>query len=341
MLARLASELPKGDFLYEPKWDGFRALAYRDGNWAELQSRNLNRFGRYFPELVDAMTHAAAGSFVLDGEIIVRTGSGADFGALLKRVHPARSRVERLRVETPASFVAFDLLADGDDNLMQTPFAERRARLETLFEHLPPPLLLTPITADVRTAKRWLEEFVGDGVDGVVAKARDLLYEPDRRVMVKVKTEHTADCVAAGFRASGDEVTSLLLGLYDDHRVLRHVGVASSFKRTERRELHARLLRLAMPLVDHPWAAGFAIERRPMGRLRGAAGVWTPEMPLDWVPIRPDLVAEVVYGQLDVDRFRQPARFVRWRPDRRPESCRFDQLHVSGHASALDFARGA
>jgi ATP-dependent DNA ligase len=326
MLARAASELPVDGYLYEPKWDGFRALAFRDGEWADLQSRNLNRFGRYFPELVEAMTRSRPQRFVLDGEIVVLSEDGTDFGALLKRVHPARSRVDRLRNETPASFVAFDLLAEEGDDLTRVAFAERRQRLERLFEHLEPPLLLTPITGDVHLARRWLERFSGKGVDGVIAKARDLRYQPDRRVMVKVKRDRTADCVVGGLRATGDQVSSLLLGLYDDRGNLRHVGVSSSFTTQTRRELFAHLSRFAMPLEGHPWQQGFGIERRPMGRLRGAAGVWTPELPLDWLPVRPALVCEVAYNQLDVDRFRHPARFLRWRPDREPLSCRFDQF---------------
>jgi ATP-dependent DNA ligase len=341
MLARLSRELPEGAYLYEPKWDGFRALAFRDGAWAELQSRNLNRFGRYFPELIEAMTRSTAERFVLDGEIIVFADGGADFGALLKRVHPARSRVDRLRRETPASYVAFDLLAEGDDDLTETPFTERRARLEILFRSLGPPLMLTPATDDVKLARRWLETFSGSGVDGVVAKAPGLRYEPGRRVMVKVKNERTADCVVAGFRSMDELVTSLLLGVYDSGSVLRHVGVASSFTRSLGRELFDRLSGHVVPLRRHPWAAGFPIERRPMGRLRGAAGVWTPDMPLDWVPVDPVLVCEVAYDQLDVDRFRHPARFVRWRPDRDPGSCGFGQFAPVGRVDALRLARGA
>jgi ATP-dependent DNA ligase len=247
-----------------------------------------------------------------------------------------------LRSETPASFVAFDLLAEGDEDLRGMPFAERRRRLERLFAAAAPPLLLTPLTTDFEAATAWLDRFTGRGVDGVVAKRPEQPYVAGRREWIKVKPERTADCVVAGFRLAGPrQVVSLLLGLYGEDGLLRHVGVASSFTGEVRRALYEDLEPLVVQLAGHPWELGFGIERRPMGRLRGAAGVWTPEMPLDWVPIRPDLVAEVVYGQLDVDRFRQPARFVRWRPDRRPESCRFDQLHVSGHASALDFARGA
>jgi ATP-dependent DNA ligase len=333
MLARLSHELPAEDHLYEPKWDGFRALAFRDGAWAELQSRHLNRFGRYFPELLAALRGLAAERLVLDGEIIVFGESGADFGALLKRIHPADSRVQLLSRQTPASFVAFDVVAEGDADLMAEPFEERRRRLERILRDAGPPLLLTPITDDLSLAQRWLEEFTGVGVDGVVAKPRSLRYEPDRRVMVKVKRERTAECVVAGFRSVGDEVTSLLLALYAGDGSLRHVGVSSSFTREKRRELKRRLDPLGTPLERHPWKDGFGIERRPVGRLRGAAGVWLPGMAMDWTAVRPVLVCEVRYDQLDGDRFRHPARFVRWRPDRTPESCGFDQLTAARPAA--------
>jgi ATP-dependent DNA ligase len=267
--------------------------------------------------------------FVVDGEIAILAGEGFDFGALLKRVHPARSRVERLRSETPASFVAFDLLAEGDDDLRQTPFVERRRRLEALFAEASPPLVLTPLTADVDVAGAWLGRYTGRGVDGVVAKRPDMPYTPGRREWVKVKPERTADCVVAGFRpAAPGVVASLLLGLYDDEAVLRHIGVASSFTGDVRRALFEELSLLGVPLHGHPWQLGFGIERRPMGRLRGAAGAWTPELVQDWVPVRPERVCEVTYDQLDLDRFRHPARFRRWRPDRDPLSCRFDQFEA-------------
>lgn len=339
MLAKLERELPQGDYLFEPKWDGFRALAFRDGAWAELQSRNLNRFGRYFPELIEALRAVADDRFVLDGEIVILGAEGFDFGTLLKRVHPASSRVERLSVDTPATYVAFDLLAAGDEILLDTPFAERRARLEHLLRGTPHVITLTPLTPDPSVAASWLDEFNGRGVDGVVAKARTLRYIPGKRVMVKVKTERTADCVVAGFRMSADgAVSSLLLGLYDDSGILRHVGVSSSFRSDQRRDLAQRLRPFVTVLRGHPWENGFGIERRPTGRLRGAAGVWTPGMTQDWVPVRPEPVCEVAYDQLDLDRFRHPARFVRWRPDRAPESCRFDQFEARSPSALVEAA---
>ena len=335
MLARLERELPTRGHLYEPKWDGFRAIAFRDAGWAELQSRNLNRFGRYFPELVEGLLALTEERFVIDGEIVIAGDPTFDFGALLKRVHPARSRVERLRRETPASFVAFDVLAAGERDLRREPFVERRRILECLLADAAPPLLLTPATEDPELAATWLCRYTGRGVDGVVAKSLDLTYESGKRAMVKVKPERTLDCVVAGFRAGDDGVTSLLLGLHDADGCLRHIGVTSSFRREDRRSLLATLRPYAVPLEDHPWQHGFAIERRPIGRLRGAAGLWTPEMPQDWVPVRPQLVCEVAYGQLDVDRLRHPAQFRRWRADRDSRSCTFEQLEAESPVGLL------
>ena len=336
MLARLTRTLPTRGYLYEPKWDGFRALAFREGERVELQSRNLNPFGRYFPELTEALLSLSERQFVMDGEIVILGSGGFEFGALLNRVHPAPSRVERLRLETPASFVAFDLLAQGDESLLRIPFAERRRRLQRLLQRVKPPLLLTPVTDDAAVATTWLDRFTGRGVDGVVVKAPDLLYQPGRRAMLKVKPQRTADCVVAGVRmAAADEVASLLLGLYDATGHLRHIGVASSFSGELRRELFQRLRRLTGPLAGHPWEHGFGIESRPMGRLRGAAGIWTPVLGQDWVPVRPDLVCEVAYDQLDLDRLRHPARFRRWRPDRDPQSCSFEQFEAESPATLI------
>jgi ATP-dependent DNA ligase len=326
MLARLDDELPRGPHIYEPKWDGFRAVAFRDGDWAELQSRNLNRFGRYFPELVDGLRAIAEKRFVIDGEIVIVGEDGFDFAALLMRLHPSATRVERLRRETPAQFIAFDVLAIGGEDLRQQPFVERRRRLEELLAHAPNPIHITPATHRREVALGWLERSTGSGVDGVVAKSHDLRYDAGKRSMVKVKPERTADCVVAGFRATHDGVAALLLGLYDSDGLLRHIGVASSFNRARRRELLDRLRPLIGPLEGHPWEKGFVIGRSPMGRLRGAAGLWTPDLPLDWVPVRPELVCEVSYGQVDVDRLRHPAQFRRWRPDRDAASCELHQL---------------
>jgi ATP-dependent DNA ligase len=321
MLARLARELPLDGYLYEPKWDGFRCLAFRDGDEIDLRSRNQRPLARYFPEIAEALLGLEERRFVLDGELVVE---GLGFEALLARLHPAASRVERLRAETPASFVAFDLLAAGGDDLRERPFVERRARLEELLRDVPPPLVVTPLTEEPARAAEWLDRF-----EGVVAKHADLRYEAGRRAMVKVKRERTADCVVAGFRWLVDRPlpSSLLLGLYDDEERLRHVGLASGFSERLRQELLERLRPLRVPLAGHAWQHGFLLAGSPAGRLHGAAGRWAPEeMELDWTPVAPELVCEVAYGEVDGHRFRHPARFRRWRPDRDPASCRLEQL---------------
>jgi ATP-dependent DNA ligase len=332
MLARLARELPLNGFVYEPKWDGFRCLAFRDGADVDLRSRNQRPLARYFPEIVEALLGLPEPRFALDGELVVATPAGLDFEALLARLHPAASRVERLRRESPASFVAFDLLAAGDDDLRDRPLSERRRLLEALFEHTRAPLHLTPSSDDAAVAAAWLDRFQGAGIDGVVAKRTDLRYEPGKRAMVKVKRERTADCVVAGFRWFADRPlpSSLLLGLYDAEGALRHVGVASAFAEEARRELLDRLRPLAVPLEGHPWERGFLLPGARTGRLRGAAGRWDPEeMTQDWTPLAPELVCEVAYDQLDDHRFRHPARFRRWRPDRDASSCLLTQLDLA------------
>jgi ATP-dependent DNA ligase len=324
MLARLASELPVGGYLYEPKWDGFRCLAFRDREEVDLRSRNQRPLGRYFPEIVEALLVLPEERFALDAELVVAGADALDFVALMARLHPAASRVERLRRETPASLVAFDLLALGAEDLRERPFAERRARLAELLQAARPPLALTPLTDDPERAGDWLERF-----EGVVAKHRDLRYEAGRRAMVKVKREGTADCVVAGFRWLVDRPlpSSLLLGLFDERGELRHVGIAAGFSEARRHELLERLAPLVVPLPGHPWERGFLLGGSPTGRLKGSAGRWAPdEMEQDWVPVAPALVAEVGYDQLDDLRFRHPGRFRRWRPDRDPESCTLDQL---------------
>jgi ATP-dependent DNA ligase len=329
MLARLVRELPEGDLSYEPKWDGFRCLAFAPrGGEVDLRSRNQRPLARYFPELVEAL-RALPRAAVLDGEIVVAGARGFDFSALLSRLHPSASRVARLSRETPASYVLFDLLSDGDEDLRPRPFGERRARLEALLAGARPPLHLTPATGDPSVARAWLERSRGAGIDGVVAKRRDLPYEPGRRAMVKVKRELTADCVVAGLRTFAGEpvVASLLLGLWDDTGALHHVGVVSSFPERERRALFAALAPLQAPLAGHPWERGFNLASGPTGRLAGSAGRWDPrEMALDWTPLSPERVAEVAYDRLDELRFRHPARLVRWRPDRETHSCMLDQL---------------
>ena len=351
MLARLARELPDGDLRFEPKWDGFRCLAFRDGDAVDLRSRNDRPLARYFPEVVDAVRALPVDAAVLDGELVLRIGGVPDFAALLGRLHPAASRVARLVEEAPATFVVFDLLARQDDDLRNAPFARRRDALEDLLRSQDASnvgtdprrtgpqsaradrrvLQLSPSTADRAVGEGWLRA-PPPGVDGVVAKAADLRYEGGRRAMVKVKLERTADCVVAGFRVAGNPpaVASLLLGLHDDAGALRHVGVASSFARARASELFEELAPLAVPLDDHPWCGGFGEDSGAVARLPGAASRWTPDLPLDWLPLRPNRVAEVVYDHVDRGRFRHPARFRRWRPDRDAATCSVDQLRGAG-----------
>ncbi|MDQ3933756.1 MAG: ATP-dependent DNA ligase [Actinomycetota bacterium] len=329
MLGRLVRELPRDGVLYEPKWDGFRCLVFRDRDEVDLRSRNDRELARYFPELVAALRGLRAERFVLDGELLVPHGDGYDFTSLMARLHPAASRVAQLSAATPAVLMAFDLLAVGDADLRERPFEERRARLEALLDGGPPELRTTEITADPGTAEGWLRPFEGGGVDGVMAKPRDLPYLPGARAMLKVKLERTLDCVVAGFRLLVDRPlpSSLLLGLHDESGELRHVGLASSFSERLRGELLDELRPLVVPLEGHPWEHGFLTEGSAMGRLKGAAARWAPdEMELDWVPVEPSRVAEVAYEHIDSGRLRHPARFRRWRPDREPGSCTFDQL---------------
>jgi ATP-dependent DNA ligase len=331
MLARLERELPANGYLYEPKWDGFRCLAFRSGDDIDLRSRNQRPLARYFPELVEALGELSTTRFVVDGEIVALSESDPDFVALLARLHPAASRVERLARETPALLIVFDVLAIDDEDLRERPFSERRDLLEKLLTGARPPVLLTPMTDDRVRAEQWLESFQGAGVDGIVAKHRELRYEEGARRMVKVKRERTADCVVAGFRWLGDRPlpSSLLLGLYDDGE-LRHVGVASAFAEAHRRQLLEELAPYVVPLEGHPWEQGFLLAGSPTGRLRGAAGRWAPEeMEQDWTPIAPELVCEVAYEQVDDHRFRHPARFRRWRPDRDARSCTLEQLDAA------------
>ena len=331
MLARLTRELPEDGYLYEPKWDGFRCLVFRSGEQVDLRSRHDSPFARYFPELVQGFEALRAERIVLDGEIILVRPTGFDFEALMTRLHPASSRVERLRQEMPASFICFDLLALDDRDLRSAPFEDRRRLLEDQLRDARAPIFLTPMTRDRDTARLWFERFRGAGVDGVVAKHRSLRYEPGKRAMVKVKHERTADCVVAGLRLFADRpvLSSLLLGLYDEAGALRHVGVVTQFPAPARAEIVDELAPLVVRLEEHPWRDGFLIGRSPVGRLKGSAGRWTPEMEHDWVPLQPERVCEVGFDQLDVDRFRHPARFRRWRPDLDPRSCKLDQLVVS------------
>jgi ATP-dependent DNA ligase len=329
MLGRLVRELPGGDFAYEPKWDGFRCLVFRGEERIDLRSRNDRPLGRYFPELVAALSEIDADRFVVDGEIMVPAAAGYDFAALMARLHPVASRVQRLSAHTPATLVAFDALAVDGRDLRQEPFAQRRALLEQVLtpQNESPFVRLTPSTSDPEKARGWLHG--GDaGVDGVMAKPRSLAYREGERAMLKVKLERTLESVVAGFRLLADRPlpSSLLLGLYDEQGRLQHIGIAGSFSERLRHQLLEQLEPLLVPLSGHPWEHGFLLEGSPVGRLKGAAGRWAPgEMSLDWVPVAPLRVVEVTYDHLDVRRLRHPARFRRWRPDREPRSCTFAQ----------------
>ncbi len=333
MLAKAATTLPTGDgIFYEPKWDGFRCIVFRDGDEVELGSRNERPLTRYFPELVAAVKAQLPERCVMDGEIIVPAGDRLHFEALLQRIHPAESRVRLLAEETPASFVAFDLLALGDESLLERPFAERRQLLQTALAGARPPVYLTAITEDAGTAQRWFDTFEGAGLDGVVAKRAELPYGTDQRLMTKIKHVRTADCVVAGFRwhKSGPIVGSLLLGLYDDDG-LQHIGVAASFPMKRRAELVEELAPYRADALDgHPWQdwANAQVQQDGENRMPGAVSRWNAKKDLSWVPLRPELVVEIKYDQLEGRRLRHTGQFLRWRPERDPLSCTYDQLDV-------------
>lgn len=334
MLAKLVRDIPDGDFLFEPKWDGFRALVFRDGESLHIQSRELKPLERYFPELLAPLKDALPDRSVVDGEIVVVQGNELDFSTLQLRLHPAKSRIQKLSVEVPASYVAFDLLADGDEDLRAMPTEARRARLERALEAARPPVYLTPVTTDRALAADWFRRFEGAGLDGIMAKPAALAYEPNKRSMVKVKHRRTADCVAAGFRwhkdGPGTLVGSLLLGLYDADGRLQHVGVTSSFKRAQRAELVQTLRPLREGARDgHPWAAWAAAEHEAPSRKPGMMSRWSQGKDLSWEPLRVERVVEVAYDHLQDGRFRHGTTFIRWRPDRAPDGCRFDQLEVT------------
>jgi ATP-dependent DNA ligase len=334
MLAKLADELPVGGgWLYEPKWDGFRAIVFRGDAEVFIQSRDLRPLDRYFPELHEACLAALPDGCTVDGEIVIATRKGLDFDRLQLRLHPAASRVAKLAAETPASFVAFDLIAVGHRDVRAAPQRERRALLERLLAGVKPPIYLTPMTRDPDVASDWLSRFEGAGLDGVVAKREDGKYEPGKRVMIKVKHARTADCVVAGFRwhKSGKDrlVGSLLLGLYDEKGTLHHVGVTSSFTMAARERLAAELAPLRKRALErHPWRdwaeAGSEMTRMPGGQSRWSAG-----KDLSWEPLRIERVCEVKYDHMQGSRFRHAATFLRWRPDRKPADCRYDQLEVT------------
>jgi ATP-dependent DNA ligase len=344
MLAKRVGELPPGEgWIFEPKWDGFRTLIFRDGDEVFIQSRDEKPLNRYFPELIDPLKAQLPERCVLDGEIVIASDEGLDFDSLQLRLHPAESRVKKLSAEIPASIVFFDLLCEGDRSLCETPFGERRARLESLLKKAKPPLHLTPATRDRKLAADWFRRFEGAGLDGVIAKPENGTYQPNKRVMFKVKHERDCDCVVAGFRwhKRGEKtaVGSLLLGLYDDSGNLEHVGVCASFTNVKRRELVEFLEPYRKnALNDHPWRkwaeADDEIHRRP-----GMQSRWSAGKNLSWEPLRPELVVQVAYDHMQGDRFRHTAQFRRWRDDKRPRDCTYDQLEVvPPHELAAIFA---
>jgi ATP-dependent DNA ligase len=324
MLAKSVPDMPEGDFLYEPKWDGFRCVVFRDGDEVELGSRNERPLTRYFPEVVEAVKANLPERCVVDGEIVIVAGKGLDFVNLLQRIHPADSRVRMLAETTPASFIAFDLLALGDDDLTKTPQAERRALLEKALKKAKAPVHLTPVSEDPSVARDWFQVFEGAGLDGVIAKPKAQTYQQDKRVMFKVKHARTCDVVVAGYRLhkSGPVVGSLVLGLYDDQGNLQHVGVAASFPMKRRAELIDELAPYKTE-GDHPWVGDVVPERNPN---QSAGSRWNSGKDLSFVPLRPELVAEVGYDAMEGTRFRHTAQFKHWRPDRTPESCTYEQL---------------
>ena len=331
MLAKRVDSLPEGDaWIFEPKWDGFRALVFRDGEEMVLQSRDTKPLNRYFPELLDALRAQLPDRCVLDGEIVIAAASGLDFDALQLRIHPAASRVKLLAQQTPASVVFFDLLCDGGRDLRREPFQSRRRALEEMLAGARAPLHLTPATRDREVAADWFGRFEGAGLDGVMAKPVSGTYEPDRRVMFKVKHERDCDCVVAGFRwhkgGEGTAIGSLLLGLFDDAGALQHVGVCASFTQAKRRELVAFLEPYRERALDgHPWG------REPGGegsRMPGGQSRWSQGKDLSWEPLRPELVVEVAYEHMQGSRFRHMAQFRRWRFDKPPRDCTYGQLEV-------------
>jgi ATP-dependent DNA ligase len=333
MLAKRISELPTGDgFVYEPKWDGFRTIVFKDGDEVFIQSRDEKPLNRYFPELVTVLVAALPERVVLDGEIVLARDNALDFDALQMRLHPAASRVELLAREIPASVVFFDVLAHGNDDLRGEPFQERRRRLEKLLASAAPPVHLTPATSDRAVAEDWFRRFEGAGLDGVIAKPKTGLYEPNKRVMFKVKHERECDCVVAGFRwhkrGPKEAVGSLLLGLFDDQGDLQHVGVCASFTNEKRRELVEFLAPYREgALENHPWKA-WAAASAESGRMPGGQSRWSQGKDLSWEPLRAELVVEVAYDHMQSGRFRHTAQFRRWRSDKKPSDCTFAQLEV-------------
>jgi len=344
MLAKPVDAIPSGDYVFEPKWDGFRSIIFRDGDEVEIGSRNERPMTRYFPELVAAVRAELPQRCVIDGEIVVPDAEGRrlDFEALQLRIHPAASRVELLSTQTPGHFIAFDLLALGDSDYMERPFAERRAALEDVLATVGSPIHLTPTTTDREVAAGWFSQFEGAGLDGLIAKPADGIYEPDKRVMKKVKHERTADCVVAGYRvhkSGADRIGSLLLGLYKDDGKLASVGVIGAFGMERRKELFTELQPLVTTFEAHPWnwAQHQAGERTPRAAM---ASRWNADKDLSFIPLRPERVVEVRYDHMEGPRFRHTAQFVRWRPDREPGSCTYAQLEEPVSFDLAEILRG-
>ncbi|ORA52716.1 ATP-dependent DNA ligase [Mycolicibacterium chubuense] len=327
MLAKSVTEIPP-DAWYEPKWDGFRSILFRDGDDVELGSRNERPMTRYFPEIAAAAETELPQRCVIDGEIVIASGAGLDFEALQLRLHPAASRVRMLAQQTPAAFIAFDLLALGERDLTALPFAERRAALVDALAGCGPTFHVTPATTDLDTAHRWFDEFEGAGLDGVVAKPPTLAYQPDKRVMFKIKHQRTADCVVAGYRlhkSGPDAIGSLLLGLYAADGSLASVGVIGAFPMARRRALFTELQPLVTTFDEHPWNWAAHVDPEVVRR-HGGGSRWNAGKDLSFVPLRPERVVEVRYDHMEGSRFRHTAQFNRWRPDREPRSCTYDQL---------------
>ncbi len=331
MLAKLVKDVPVGPFGYEPKWDGFRSIVFRDGDEAEIGSRNTRPMTRYFPEVVAAIVRELPDRCVLDGEIVVPDPAGRrlEFETLQQRIHPAASRVNMLAEATPAHFIAFDLLALGDEDLMGRPFSERRDALERALADARPPIHVTPATTNVEVARRWFDEFEGAGLDGVIAKPLDGTYEQDKRVMFKIKHERTADCVLAGYRVHKTDakaIGSLLLGLYDEAGDLANVGVVGAFPMEQRRRLFQELQPLVTTFEGHPWDWSKLVPEGTRTPRSSEFSRWSQGKDLTFVPLRPERVVEVRYDHMEGERFRHTGQFVRWRPDRDPRSCTFEQL---------------
>jgi ATP-dependent DNA ligase len=348
MLAKRVAQVPEGDvWIFEPKWDGFRALIFRDGDEILIQSRDGKSLNRYFPELLETLRGELPEQCVLDGEVVIATEAGLDFDALQLRIHPAASRVKLLSQQTPASMVFFDLLCEGQSDLSSEPFETRRKRLEALLSSAAPPIHVTPATRDRRIATDWFRRFEGAGLDGVMAKLAAGAYEPNKRVMLKVKHERDCDCVVAGFRwhkdAEGTAVGSLLLGLYDESGALQHVGVCASFAMPVRRSLVEYLAPYRKSALDgHPWA-GWAENdgATNAGRMPGGQSRWSQGKDLSWEPLRPELVVEVAYEHMQGDRFRHMAQFRRWRVDKNPGDCTYAQLEVVPPQELMEIFSGS